>query len=154
MTLYAIRLAPDSASLDDAEVIDRSTYGWEFLDQAITLWRLVDPARADAIAAIVERASDASDGPTRFGADDLAALIKLVGGVVDAIVAAGIVDRHWRVPPDQLEALARRVPAMDLTTERSLENKTHALAEVMINAVSLRNFLADAQREGCVVVHD
>jgi hypothetical protein len=70
------------------------------------------------------------------------------------IVDACIVDREWRVPPERLEELARKVPGMDLTTERSLESKTHALGEVMINAVSLRNFLADALRAGCVVVHD
>jgi hypothetical protein len=51
-----------------------------------------------------------------------------------------------------LEELAKRVPAMDLTTERSLDDKTHALAEVMINAVSIRNFLSNAVNGGCVVV--
>lgn len=154
MTLYVLRLAPGSTSLDDAEVIDRSRYGWEFLEQAIALWRLVDPARADAIAEIKDRASDASDDHTRFAGDDLAALVHLIGGVDEALVAAGIVDRDWRVPPERLEELARRVPGMDLTTERTLENKTHALGEVMINAVSLRNFLADALRAGGVVEHD
>jgi|GEM_PF-4307987 len=154
MTLYAFRLAPDSTSLDDAEVVEKSRYGWEFLAQAIDLWRLVDPARADAIAAIRDRASDASEDLTRFGAVELAALVGLLDGVDGAIVAAGIVDRDWRVPPDQLDALARQVPGMDLTTERSLESKSHALGEVMINAVSLRNFLSDALRAGCIVVHD
>jgi hypothetical protein len=154
MTLYAFRLAPNSTSLDDAEVIDRSRYGWEFLEQTIALWRLVDPARADAIAAIKDRASDASDEYTRFTGDDLAALVRLIDGVDDAIVSAGIVDRDWRVPPERLEDLARQVPSMDLTTKRSLESKTHALGEVMINAVSLRNFLSEALGAGCVVVHD
>jgi hypothetical protein len=154
MTLYAIRLTPDSTSLEDAEVIDSSRYGWEFLEQAIALWRLVDSARADAIAAIKDRASDASDDHTRFAGDDLAALVHLIDGVDEAIVAAGIVDRDWRVQPERLDELARRVPSMDLTTERSLESKTHALGEIMINAVSLRNFLADALRAGGVVVHD
>lgn len=41
---------------------------------------------------------------------------------------------------------------MDLKTERSLDAKTHALGEVMINAVSIRNFLSDAVSAGCVVV--
>lgn len=154
MTLYAFRLASNSPSLEDAEVIDRSRYGWEFLEQTIGLWRLIDPVRADAIAAIKDRASDASEDHTRFASDDLAALVRLIDGIEDAIVAAGIVDRDWRVLPEQLEGLARQVPGMDLTTERSLESKTHALGEVMINAVSLRNFLAKALRAGCVVVHD
>lgn len=43
---------------------------------------------------------------------------------------------------------------MDLTTERSLECKTYALGEVMMNTVSLRNFLADSQHADCVVVRD
>lgn len=154
MTLYAFRLAPNSTSLDDAEVIDRSRHGWEFLEQTIALWRLVDPVRADAIAAIKDRASDASGEYTQFTCDDLAALVRLIDGVDDAIVSAGIVDRDWRVPPQRLEDLARQVPGMDLTTERSLESKTHALGEVMINAVSLRNFFSEALSAGCVVVHD
>jgi hypothetical protein len=41
MTLYAIRPEPDTGSLDDAEVIDRLRYGWQFLEQAILP---VDPA--------------------------------------------------------------------------------------------------------------
>jgi len=142
MTLYAARFAPDSTSLEDAEILDRSRHGWEFLGQAIALWSLVDPERAAAIAALKRRASE-----------DLAALVRLIDSVDDAIVDAGIVDRDWKVPPERLEELARHVPGMDLTTERSLASKTSALGEVMINAVSLRDFLADALRTGCVVVH-
>ena len=56
MTLYAIRPDPETGSLDDAEVADQSRYGWEFLKQAITLWRLVDDNRADEIHAIKNRA--------------------------------------------------------------------------------------------------
>jgi hypothetical protein len=41
---------------------------------------------------------------------------------------------------------------MDLTTERSLPSKTSALGEVMINAVSIRNFLSNAADSGCIVV--
>ena len=47
MTLYAIRPDPDTGSLDDAEVVDQLRYGWQFLEQAITVWRLVDKERAD-----------------------------------------------------------------------------------------------------------
>jgi hypothetical protein len=154
MTLYAFKLPPGSTSLDDGQSIDESRYGWEFLEQVIALWRLTNPARADAIAALKDRASDASDDYTRFSGDDLATLVHLIDGVTEGIVAAGIVDHDWRVPPERLQELARRVPAMDLTTERTLEDKTHALGEVMINALSLRTFLADALRAGCVVVHD
>jgi hypothetical protein len=39
------------------------------------------------------------------------------------------VDRHWHVPAVHLEELAKHVPAMDLTTERSLKSKTSALGE-------------------------
>jgi hypothetical protein len=153
MTLYALRVPADGNSIDDAEVVDRSRYGWEFLDQAIALWRLVNPARADAIEAIRDRASAASEEYTLFGTDTLTAFVELIGDVDKAIVEAGIVDEHWRVPPSQLHELADRVPGMDLKTERSLKNKTLALGEVMMNAVSLRNFFADALREGCVVEH-
>ena len=41
---------------------------------------------------------------------------------------------------------------MNLTAERSLDDKTHALDEVMINAFSIRNFLSNAINAGCVVV--
>jgi hypothetical protein len=153
MTLYALRLSQDS-SLDDAEVVDESRYGWEFLEQAIALWRLIDPARANAIQAIKDRASDASEDRTRFGTEEIDALVTLIGNIDEAIVEAGIVDADWRVAPERLHELASRVPGMDLETERSIESKTHALGEVMINAVSLRNFLSDALRAGCTVLHD
>jgi hypothetical protein len=153
MTLYALRPDPETGSLDDAEVIDQSRYGWQFLEQAITLWRLVDKDRADQIEAIKDRAALAApDEESRFYARDLHELVRLLTGIEDAIIAAGIVDRHWRVPPDRLEELVKQVPAMDLTTERSLDDKTHALGEVMINAVFLRNFLSDAVNAGYVVV--
>ena len=155
MTLYAIRPDPVTGSLDDAEVVDESRYGWDFIPQTIALWRLVDPARADAIAAVVARAGDANpDEALRFAGADLAELVRLVAGVDAAIVGAGLVDDKWRVPAERLDELAARVPGMDLTTERPLENKRSALGEVMINAISLRNFLADAERAGCVVVLD
>lgn len=80
--------------------------------------------------------------------------IVAIDGVEDAIVAAGIVDHEWRVPPERLEELAKRVPAMDLTTDRPIRAKTSALGEVMINAFSLRNFLKAALAEGCVVELD
>jgi len=35
-------------------------------------------------------------------------LVRLIDGVDDAIVAAGIVDRDWRVPPERLDELAHR----------------------------------------------
>jgi hypothetical protein len=154
MTLYAIRPTPGTDSLDeDAEVVAQSRYGWQFLEQAVTLWRLVDSGRANEIEASIDRATlAAGDGELRFYRPDLHELVRLLSGVDDAIVTAGIVDQHWRVPAEHLEELAKKVPAMDLTTERSLEDKTHALAEVMINAVSIRNFLSNALDAGCVVV--
>jgi len=153
MTLYAIRPDPETKSLDDAEVVDQSRYGWEFLKQAITLWRLVDDNRADEIDAIKNRALlAATDQELRLYGPDLHELVRLLTGLEDAIIAAGIVDQHWRVPADRLEELAKQVPAMDLTTDRPLHSKTSALGEVMMNAVFLRNFLSDAAKAGCVVV--
>ena len=153
MTLYALQPAPETGSLEDAEVVDQSRCGWQFLEQAITLWRLVDTVRADEIEAIKDRAAlAAGDGEIRFHLPDLRELVRLLTGVEAAIVAAGIVARHWRVPAGRLEALARQVPGMDLKTERSLDDKTHALGEIMSNAVFLRNFLSDAIDKGCVVV--
>jgi hypothetical protein len=153
MTLYAIRPDPSTGSLEGAEVMDRSRYGWQFLEQAITLWHLVDSPRAGEIEAIKDRASLAASGSEiRFDAADVRELVRLLAGIEKALIAAGIVDQHWRVPPDRLEELAKRVPAMDLATDRPPHAKTSALGEVMINAVSLRNFLSDAEKAGCVVV--
>jgi hypothetical protein len=155
MTLYAIRPSPGAESLEDGEVVSESKYGWDFLKHAIMLWRLVDDARANEIEAIKDRLlSTEPDEELRIDTGDLHKLVRLLTGVDDALVGAGIVDQHWRVPPDQLEELVKRVPAMNLTTERSLNDKTHALGEVMINAVSLRNFLSNALDAGCVVVLD
>jgi hypothetical protein len=154
MTLYAIRPTLGSDSLgDDAEVVDQSRYGWEFLKQAIALWRLTGSGRADEIAAIKDRAlRDAMNKELRLSLPDLKELVRLLTGVENSIIDAGIVDQHWRVSADQLEDLGKRVPGMDLATERSIDAKTHALGEVMMNAVFLRNFLSDAVEAGCVVV--
>lgn len=153
MTLYAIRRDPGADSLEVAEVVSESKYGWEFLKHAIMLWRLVDDARAGEIEAIkVCLLRTAPDEPLRIDANDLHKLVRLLVGVEDAIVATGLVDQHWRVPAERLEKLAKRVPAMNDTTERSLDDKTHALAEAMINAVSIRNFLSNAVDAGCIVV--
>jgi hypothetical protein len=152
VTLYALRPDPATGSLEDAEVIDEFKYGWQFLEQAITLWRLVDKDRADQIKAIKDRAALAAPEESRFYTEDLHELVRLLTGVDDAIISAGIVDSHWRVPAGHLEELARRVPAMNLKTERSLDDKTHALGEVMINAISIRHFLSNAVNAGCVVV--
>lgn len=58
MTLYAFRLKPDSTSLENAEVVDESRYGWEFLEQAIALWR------ARFLAWISRRSAPSSARPT------------------------------------------------------------------------------------------
>lgn len=153
MTLYAIRPDAGTGSLDDAEVIDQLAHGWQFLEQAITVWRLVDKERAEEIEATKNRISlAAGDGEIRFYAEELRTLVRLLTGIDDAVVAAGIVDRQWRVPADRLEGLVKQVPAMDLTTERSLKSKTSALGEVMINAISIRNFLSNALEAGWIVV--
>jgi hypothetical protein len=154
MTLYAIRPAPGTNSLDeDAEVVDQSRYGWQFLEQAVTLWRLVDSSRANAIEAIIDRATlAAGDGELRFYRPELEELVRLLSGIENTIIEAGIVNQHWRVPAEHLEELAKRVPAMDLRTDRPLHAKTSALGEVMMNAVFLRNFLSDAMNASCVVV--
>ena len=151
--MYAIRPTPGTLSLEDADVISQSKHGWDFLEQAITLWRLVDTARADRIEAITKRISlTAPDDELRIETEDLRELVRLLAGVEDALVATETVDRHWRVPADRLEQLAKQVPAMDLKTERSLASKTNALGEVMSNAIFLRNFLSNAVEAGCVVV--
>lgn len=153
MTLYAIRQASGTLSPHDAEVVDESKYGWEFLKHAVTLWRLVDNARADQIEAIKDRVVQAAgDSEVRIETEDLYELVRLLTGIEDAIVASGVVDSDWHVHPGRLEELAKLVPAMDLTTERSIQSKTSALSEVMVNAFSIRNFLEDAANAGCIVV--
>jgi len=98
-------------------------------------------------------ASSPPDGRPRFEAQDLRELVRLLSGVEDAIIAAGFVEpKNWRVPAERLDELARRVPAMDLKTERPLVNKTSALAEVISNAISVRKFLESAANADCVVV--
>lgn len=153
MTLYALRPDPMTGSLDDAEVVNQSKYGWQYLEQAITLWQLVDAARAKEIEAVRDRAALAAvDDEVRFYAPDLRELVRLLAGIEDALVAAGVVDGNWRVPAEKLEDLARVVPAMDLQTERTLHNKTSALGEVISNAIFLRTFLEEAMTSGSVVV--
>ncbi|MBP9106491.1 MAG: hypothetical protein KBF56_07035 [Gemmatimonadaceae bacterium] len=118
--------------LDDDEVVDEMAHGYGCLDAAITLWRLVDPARAESLRALLVRVAAASDRYTRFAGDDLAALIQMLSGVGAALQAAGIVDEHCRIPPEHLDELKRHVPAMDLELNRPLHCKTAALVEVIV----------------------
>jgi len=153
MTLYAIRPESVIESLESAEVTNELPEGWDFLEQAVSLWQLVDAARAKQLEAILDRvALDKGDEKPRFEAADLCEMVRLLTGIEDALVAAGIVDNHWRAPPEHLKDLARRVPAMDLKTERPAATQTSALGEVMINAGSIRNFLLNAANDGCIVV--
>jgi len=153
MTLYALQPDPVTGSLDDATVISQSKHGWEFLEQAITLWHLVAPQRADELEALKRRLLLTNPNEElRIFPEDLRELVRLLLGIEDAIVLAGITDQQWRVPAEHLEALARRVPAMDLQTDRPVETKTNALGEVISNAILLRNFLSNAAKEDCVVV--
>jgi hypothetical protein len=153
MTLYALRPDPATGSLDDAEVVSQSKYGWQSLEQAIELWRLVSIDRASEIEAVMDRiVVAAGDREPRIEPRDLSDLFRLLTGLEDALVSAGIVDEQWRVPADRLGALSAHVPGINLAAERSLEDKTYALGEVMSNAIFLRNFLAKAVEASCVVV--
>jgi hypothetical protein len=154
MTLYAVRADPVTGAVDEeAEVVAQSKHGWQDLEETVTLWRLVNSPRADEIDAILGRVAEvAGEGELRLDAQDLEKLLHLLAGVEDAVVRAGIVDKRGRVPPHRLEDLARRVPGMDLKTERTLDDKTYALGEVLNHAESIRTFLANALEAGCVVV--
>src|SRR5690349_2567889 len=95
MTLYALRPDPVTGDVDeDSEVVSQSRYGWQFLEEGVTLWRLVGSPRADEIEAVMERAARAAgDGEFRFYAPDLEELVHLLTGIEDAVIAAGIVDQ-------------------------------------------------------------
>lgn len=152
-TLYAIRSAPGVPPQDDDEVVEEMDHGYACLEAAITLWRLVDPARAESLRSFLFRVADASEDHTQFAGDDLAALIQMLSGVGEAIQAAGIVDQHWRTPPGRLDELKRQVPAMDLELNRPLHSKTAALLEVICAVEALQGFLSRALRSGCTIVH-
>ncbi len=153
-TLYAARMAPDSLHFEDAEVIDEVKHGWAVLESAITLWRLVDPTRAEVLRAFIFRVADASKRHVQFAGDDLATLIQMISGVGDAIQAAGVIGRDGRVSAARLDELKQQVPAMDLELNRPDECKASALLEVICDVEALQGFLSSAQRAGCVVVHD
>lgn len=154
MTLFAIRpLSLDAEPDEEEEVVDQLKEGWQFLRQAIALWRLVDEPRAEKVEAMMDRAALADpEGEPRFEPPDIGEIVKLLTGIAEALVAAGVVDLDWCVTPEQAEELGRRVPGMDLRSDRSSPELEQALAEVMINAISIRNFFADAAQQGCAVV--
>ena len=152
MTLYAMRPDPDSGDVvDGADIVDQSKYGWQFLEQALSLLQLVDQRRAEQLEAIMVRLNEGDD-QLRIGPSDLRLLVGLLEGVEVEIETAGFVNDKWRVDPARLQELKARVPSMDLETERDLKSKTSALGEVMINAIAIRNFLRDALDQGCVVI--
>ncbi|MDQ3153567.1 MAG: hypothetical protein M3R63_18245 [Actinomycetota bacterium] len=153
MTLYAIRPhGPDADPDSEEEVVNKLKRGWDYLDQAIALWRLVNECRADEIEAIKDRAALADpDGHPRFELANIAELVRLLTGFEEALVDAGIVDARWSSPLGQVKELAPRIPGIDVRPERTQRELEQVLAEVMANVSWVRDFLAEAKEKGCFV---
>src|SRR5438045_1582242 len=138
MTLYAL---PDGArwGVEAADGIDPLPNGWRHLGSAADLWRLVDPGRADAISAALDRAIDAGpDGHPWFPPAELEDLTRLLYGLEDALQSAEVIDQHWFVDPERLPQLATRVPALDTDPTRDDWARRQALAEVLVDVIGVR----------------
>jgi hypothetical protein len=154
MTLFPL---PPGAEWGDDPVdgIEPIPYGWRYLQTGATLWSLVDADRAARISAVLERAVDAGpDAHPWFETADVEELVELLSGLEEALIAAGVMNELWFIPPDRAGRLAAQVPAMDTSPDRSDAALSQALAEVLAPVTAVRTFLAEAAVEGCAVVLD
>lgn len=152
MTMYALRPDPVTGSLDDAEVVEESRYGWGLIEEAISVWSLADLSRATALETLRSRiALAANGGELRIYPREATEMVALLAGLAEALIAAGIIDSQWRIPAEKIEELAKIVPTMDLKTERAIDVKRYALAEVLSHVDVLKSFLSDSAQAGYVV---
>lgn len=140
---------------ESADGIEPMRNGWRHLLSGVDLWRLVDPARADQVEAVLERAIAAGpDAHPWLLPEDVEDLVRLLFGLEDALQEGGVMDEHWFVQLDRVPDLASRVAAMDAGPERSESARRQSLAEVLVDVTAVRAFLAEALMEGCSVVLD
>lgn len=160
MTLYA--LAPGvelGQELARPSAIPPMEHGGDYLADAVSLWRLVDERRADALRGLLDRAEagveaaeeDEPDGHPCWETEQVWELVHLLSGLEAALQDAGVIDAGWLISPDQAADLARRVPGMDVGPERSDADLPHGLAEVIARVHGLRTFLTSAAEAGARV---
>ena len=126
------------------DVIDDFPGGPRWLDAAIEVWRLADPARGDAIAAVRARAQARMDDELRFEREELLDLVELLDGLKPRLVGTMVHGDAWRPPPDQVAALAARLPT--LAHRRPPEELPGLVAEGIANTSALRDFFAQIGR--------
>jgi hypothetical protein len=160
MTLYALEPGVEPGEeLDRPPAIPPMEHGGDYLADAVSLWRLVDDRRTDALREFLARAeaeAEAADeddayGHPRWDTAQVWELVDLLSGLEAALQDAGVIDAGWLISPDQAVDLARRVPGMDVRPERSEAELPHALAEVIARVRALRKFLTRAAEAGARV---
>lgn len=147
---------PDDDDEDDGQprgvVVKTFDDAWRHLVVAVELWRLIGPARAAALEALLTRLSRGNTDRGLFlGAAELDEILVLLDGLDTALIGP-VVDAHWRVPAERIDELRRAAPHLDLRPDRPLVDAIHAVGEGMANVGSVRGFLAEARARGCWVV--
>jgi hypothetical protein len=135
---------PDHGDLSDSPAgttVAVMDHGWGVVQVAEELWRLVDPERADRLAAWQRRAN-AQD--LRLGADEIRELLELLEGLPEAIVGPVVSTKGWLLAPEQLAGLRERAPTI-FDVERPIGDELHAIAEALHAVDALRTFFERAK---------
>lgn len=132
------------------EVLDDFPGGPRWLTAAIEVWRLAEPARADAIAAVLARAQARMDDELRFEREELLDLVELLDGLKPRLIGSVVHGDAWLPPADQVAALAAKLPT--LARRRPTEELPGLVAEGIANTSALREFFARAVAAGADVV--
>jgi hypothetical protein len=143
MNFYAIDPASTAAE-DPHEVLSDA---WRALDLARDLWALVDSERAAALRAFQERESHDLPSQFRIGPRQIRELLALLDRL-EPMLSTRILDAEQKLPADQLDELARKAPALDLSPERPVVERVYAAEEALSNVLVLQAFLQRALQRG------
>lgn len=124
------------------EELDDFPGGPRWLQAAIEVWRVAEPARADALAAVLERAQVRMDDELRFEREDLLDLVELLDGLKPRLLGSVVDATTWMPPTDRVTALSAQLPT--LAKHRPPEELAGLVAEGIANTSALREFFARA----------
>lgn len=116
-------------------------HGWGVVQVAEELWRLVDPERADRLAAWQRRANAQH---LQLGAEEIRELLELLDGLMKAIVGPVVSTKGWTLTPEQVANLRARAPTI-FDVERPIDEEVHAIAEALHAVDALRMFFERAR---------
>ncbi|NVB83760.1 MAG: hypothetical protein HOV81_35625 [Kofleriaceae bacterium] len=138
MRFYAVQRARGPAE-EPLESIDRP---WDSLAQARDLWSLVDERRAAEIERFIKREGAMLPSEVKLDRAKLDEIVGLLDGLEPAL--GNWIDAEGKLPVDQLDELAKRLPSLNLARSRGID-RPYAAEEALSAVLMLTSFLRRAR---------